>query len=421
MVVPPDDEARAAHLTALGELEIASGARRLAEEEAERQRAQLEELVAQHLLAHHRDHVALSPVCVLRTDAFGTVQTADGAAAAVLDVPAHQIVGEPLPSFFDEAHKPAVRASLERLARDRSEDRLLVVVRPRQGRPRVVQLVGLRHPDDPPDSIRWVVIPRAAESDAAEDPDDPDAPADAAGQGRDDGVELVAALARVCTEPWDDDEPQRSLSRLATVVCAAIPGASAVSITVGSPAQPEQVAADSADAQRFDGVQFRCGEGPCLEAYTGDAVVVADDVRHDPRWPRLVSAVQEEPIRSVLALPLRPSVARGGVVNVYAGQVAAFPARAARIGEVVAGAVVSVLDAAAERASLRELARNLERALASRAAIEQAKGIVMAHHGGTPEEAFARLVAYSNRHNIKLRDLASLLVAGGGQSPPNGL
>ena len=64
----------------------------------------------------------------------------------------------------------------------------------------------------------------------------------------------------------------------------------------------------------------------------------------------------------------------------------------------------------------RQSAEGLVVAMRSRAVIEQAKGIVMAHHGGTPDEAFARLVTLSSRHNVKLRNLAGLLVEGGAAS-----
>ena len=52
----------------------------------------------------------------------------------------------------------------------------------------------------------------------------------------------------------------------------------------------------------------------------------------------------------------------------------------------------------------------LRRALASRATIDQAKGILMAEHGGPPEAAFRRLVKMSQDTNVPLRDVARALV-----------
>jgi AmiR/NasT family two-component response regulator len=46
----------------------------------------------------------------------------------------------------------------------------------------------------------------------------------------------------------------------------------------------------------------------------------------------------------------------------------------------------------------------------SRAVIEQAKGILMAHEHITDDEAFQRLTTLSEQANVKLRDLARRLV-----------
>jgi AmiR/NasT family two-component response regulator len=46
----------------------------------------------------------------------------------------------------------------------------------------------------------------------------------------------------------------------------------------------------------------------------------------------------------------------------------------------------------------------------SRAVIEQAKGILIARNCCTPEEAFEMLVRLSQHRNIKLRDLARIIV-----------
>ena len=56
------------------------------------------------------------------------------------------------------------------------------------------------------------------------------------------------------------------------------------------------------------------------------------------------------------------------------------------------------------------LAHQLSEAMKSRAVIEQAKGILIADHGITPDEAFAMLVQLSQRTNTKLRDVAQRLV-----------
>jgi ANTAR domain/PAS fold len=58
----------------------------------------------------------------------------------------------------------------------------------------------------------------------------------------------------------------------------------------------------------------------------------------------------------------------------------------------------------------RETAEGIARSNATRAAIEQAKGALMATYGITEDEAFEALRAYSNHANVKLNSLAAYLV-----------
>jgi AmiR/NasT family two-component response regulator len=53
---------------------------------------------------------------------------------------------------------------------------------------------------------------------------------------------------------------------------------------------------------------------------------------------------------------------------------------------------------------------NLHAALTSQPVIEQAKGILMAHHNCGPDRAFRLLVEASQRDNRKLRDVAAAVV-----------
>jgi AmiR/NasT family two-component response regulator len=59
----------------------------------------------------------------------------------------------------------------------------------------------------------------------------------------------------------------------------------------------------------------------------------------------------------------------------------------------------------------RETITQLEQALTSRAEIDEAKGVLMALHGCSAEDAFDRLVRESQRRNLKVRDIATELLA----------
>ena len=67
---------------------------------------------------------------------------------------------------------------------------------------------------------------------------------------------------------------------------------------------------------------------------------------------------------------------------------------------------VSALD------GVQRLAGQLEQAMASRAVIEQAKGVIMAMRGVPEHEAFEVLRKTSQDRNIKVRELAQQIVTG---------
>jgi AmiR/NasT family two-component response regulator len=59
---------------------------------------------------------------------------------------------------------------------------------------------------------------------------------------------------------------------------------------------------------------------------------------------------------------------------------------------------------------LKRLTGQLEQAMASRAVIEQAKGVIMAMRGITEDEAFEVLRRSSQDRNVKVRALAQQVV-----------
>jgi AmiR/NasT family two-component response regulator len=67
--------------------------------------------------------------------------------------------------------------------------------------------------------------------------------------------------------------------------------------------------------------------------------------------------------------------------------------------------------------SARAKAEQLEAALASRAVIEQAKGIIISTMRCTADEAFGILTKQSQQQNRKLREIATEIVTFAGRRP----
>ncbi len=59
----------------------------------------------------------------------------------------------------------------------------------------------------------------------------------------------------------------------------------------------------------------------------------------------------------------------------------------------------------------RTLARQLQRALHSRVAIEQAKGILAERHGAMVDEAFDAMRSYARSNRRRLHDVAAEVIA----------
>jgi GAF domain-containing protein len=181
-----------------------------------------------------------------------------------------------------------------------------------------------------------------------------------------------------------------------------------VSISVGPPDEPAAISATSKLAQAIDGAQWEAGEGPCVTAFEQRELVVSNDLREDPRWPTLAPRVPDGVV-SAVATPIEVGDRVVGALNVYTDRSHKTDAIRDTIELLAAtlGAVVYELELGDE---LDRLGEDMNRALSSRALIEQAKGVIMAQLRCSPEQAFAHLAELGSTRELKLRDVARMVV-----------
>jgi GAF domain-containing protein len=132
-----------------------------------------------------------------------------------------------------------------------------------------------------------------------------------------------------------------------------------------------------------------------------------------------MQAAADRGIGSTLSVPLPVQRQVTGALNFYATETAAFSEESVELAQTFAAHAAVAAANAHLYASTAALAEQMKQAMATRAVIEQAKGIIMRDRNCTPDEAFDSLVRLSQETHLKLREVAQRLVehvSGGGSA-----
>ena len=203
------------------------------------------------------------------------------------------------------------------------------------------------------------------------------------------------------------------LERLVHAVRRHVDGCDEVGVTIVTDGRPHTAAYTTVQTLEIDAVQYALDEGPCLDAARHRRENVVDDLcAEDTRWPAFTAQAEEEGMRSLFALPLVSGGECLGALNLYGWQVGAFTDFDPTLVRVAAQRCADAVLAVTSLDDMRQLAGQLEQAMASRAVIEQAKGVIMAMRGIPEDEAFEVLRRSSQDRNVKVRVLAQEVVRG---------
>jgi GAF domain-containing protein len=212
-------------------------------------------------------------------------------------------------------------------------------------------------------------------------------------------LEQSQELAKML-EAADLDETLVAITRAAVQL---IPDVDYASITVRHGAQGLETVQATDDAVRaLDELQYALREGPCYEAGTDRAHVVAPDLANDERFPTYGPEAVAAGFRSQAAFRLFERGDTQGALNVYSARVGAFTDLDDFAGLFQSHAAVAV-------AYAYEVT-NLQEALSTRTTIGKAVGILMERFQLNDERAFAFLTRLSQNRNVKLRLIAEELV-----------
>ncbi|MCU1601341.1 MAG: hypothetical protein JWO22_2050 [Frankiales bacterium] len=207
------------------------------------------------------------------------------------------------------------------------------------------------------------------------------------------------------------------LERVSALTKSSLLGVAEVSVTLVTDGVAGTAAYTGELALALDEAQYGAGSGPCLAAAEKESVFVIEEMSHETRWPEFTADAVRHGARSSMSIgiPLHSTVT--GALNIYATESGVFDEAAVELARTFAGYAAVALANASLYDTTAALARQMAAAMASRAVIEQAKGILVAQRGISPEEAFQVLSRASQTANRKLRDIAQAMVDGARSSP----
>ena len=219
--------------------------------------------------------------------------------------------------------------------------------------------------------------------------------------------ELAEQLGQLARLLESEDETDAMLDEVVNAAVKLIPGAEDASISVVvARRQITSPHRTSALPERVDAIQTEVAEGPCLDAAYEHQTVRVPDMRHEQRWPKFARRAYEAGAGSMLSFQLYVEGDTLGALNLYSRKAAGFDVESEQVGLLFAShAAVAFADA--------QKRDHLDRAIAGRDLIGQAKGMLMERYGIDGDGAFRVLARVSQSTNRPLREVAQELVTTG--------
>ena len=219
-------------------------------------------------------------------------------------------------------------------------------------------------------------------------------------------VELVDTFA-------DDYDLVEFLHRLASRCVELVDVAEAGVLLAAPDGSLRYIAASSERRDLVELIELQEAQGPSADAFHDGAAVFAGlDPDATTRWPDFTRNARQAGFGSVAAVPMRRRAEVIGAVNLLSAQPAPLDAEDRAVAQGLADiATIAILQQRAFTEA-RLISSQLEMALQSRIAIEQAKSIIAERHGTTIEDAFTRLRAHARNRGGRLSDVARSVIDG---------
>jgi transcriptional regulator with GAF, ATPase, and Fis domain len=224
---------------------------------------------------------------------------------------------------------------------------------------------------------------------------------------------VLRALVEVADTFVDDYDVVEFLHRLA-MRCVELLDVDEAGVMLADSSGGLRYLASSSEQMRLvELLELQHEEGPCLDAYLHGKVAVsgrAEDA--EQLWPQFASHARAAGLESLAGVPMRLRLERVGALNLFSHRPGGLNQQDQHVAQAMADvATIGVLQARAIHDG-QVVAAQLQTALESRIAIEQAKGIIAEHMTISVDEAFTLLRNHARAHNDKLTETARRVISG---------
>lgn len=189
-------------------------------------------------------------------------------------------------------------------------------------------------------------------------------------------------------------------------------------ITLRHRGHDRRAASSDARTARCDDVEMAAGSGPCITSLDEQRTVMGDEIWRDDRWVEWREAAVRAGFRSAAALSATAGPGAAIALNLYSEDAEPWEQERLVRAAVFAQQVARVMALCIRISEQTVINGDLTAAMASRATIDQAIGVIMAQNRCSSEQAFEILRSASSHRNIKLRDVATAVVQGIAGSAP---
>jgi hypothetical protein len=211
--------------------------------------------------------------------------------------------------------------------------------------------------------------------------------------------------------------------RICEACIAVLPVSRAAVTMMAGPDRQEPVFASDSIAAHLDELQFRLGEGPCVEAFTDRRPVLVPDLAEvsGSRWPVFAAAASRTPVRAAFVLPLQAGAIGVGVLDLYRDEPGMLGrdelAGALRAADAVLWALLGIRAPHPTERSAPAPGDGsdphgwLTGSPLDHIEVYQATGMIMAQLDAPAEAALSRLRAHAFVHDRTIDDIARDVVA----------